>query len=253
MINLLLADLRKYSRTKMIYIIFIVIIVLNLFTVLLLSTLTDEYGAFNGYRLILDSFNPSSNAGLLIYVFAGVLVSQEFSYGTIRNKIIAGHRRWQVYLSMTLSTILVSVILLLLNTAFYGGLGTLILGYGREWDAKEFVRLLLLIGVSTAIYMVFIFLSIFIATLCRNTGLSIIISIFGILLLSISLVLSEFQFNTLKPIQEILSYTPIEQSFRIGQDEFSRKLAIRALMTSPIYYALLTGVGIVIFQKRDIK
>ena len=154
---------------------------------------------------------------------------------------------------MSLSTILVSVILYLLNALISGGVGSLALGYGRTWNIDEFWRISKIITIATMVFIVFLMISIFISMLIRNTGISIIVAIFTLLLLSLTLILGDLPINNIEKIREILSYTPSEQIYRFVVDDISRKLLIRSAITSPIYYLLITGLGSLIFVKRDIK
>ena len=66
----------------MIYIVLAITVVLNLLSILIYANLSEtqlELFDSNGYRVLLDSLNPS-NSGLIIYVIAGVLVNRVFTW-----------------------------------------------------------------------------------------------------------------------------------------------------------------------------
>lgn len=68
MINLLKADFRRYSRTKLLYIVALINLVLALFTILFTYWFVDEslLGEFTqgGYGYFLTALSPSNNGGL---------------------------------------------------------------------------------------------------------------------------------------------------------------------------------------------
>ncbi len=66
--------------------------------------------------------------GILISTFSGLFLGIEYSDGTIRNKLIAGHRRSTVYLSNLLLNIAASILMILSFQLALFLLGTLLLG-----------------------------------------------------------------------------------------------------------------------------
>lgn len=141
MLNLLKADFNKILQTRFVHILFLIIVTFPLLSMLFFLALdpsTIDIDS-NGYALIIDSYHPNNNAGLLIGIMACVITCQEFSYGTIRNKMISGHKRWHIYLSLTLSTVIMTVPFFLINVLLNGLLGSFILGYGRSGRGTNFI------------------------------------------------------------------------------------------------------------------
>lgn len=256
MLNLINADLRKFSQTKLVY---IILGILSFFAILNpFLFLTIDFGELNlpeptAYQLFLDSFNPNNNAGLLIGVLACILISQEFSHGTIRNKVIAGHKRWHIYFSLTLATTIVSLFLYVINAIFTGVTAFIVLDYGRDWNWNEFFHLLEITSISMIIYTVFIMVAIFITMLIRSTGLSIVVYFFFDLAIMATWATTEIPLRNHALLNEIFSYTPLFQQYMIMYGEYSRKLALKALIMSPIYYLIFTVLGMYFFKRRDLK
>ena len=75
-----------------------------------------------GPNMLLTSLNPVDNFGLAIPICLITFTCLEFSQGTIRNKIIAGHSKFQIYASLVLSGLVLTFALLIV----YTGICTLI-------------------------------------------------------------------------------------------------------------------------------
>ena len=54
-------------------------------------------GQLNGQSMFLSAVSPSQNFGLTVPINLVVFTVSEFTFGTIRNKIIAGHSKYKVY------------------------------------------------------------------------------------------------------------------------------------------------------------
>ena len=67
-----------------------------------------------------SSFSLSNNIGFIIPVFLLIIMSKDFSYGTIRNNIISGSSRTNVFLSMFISCSIVIVLVMLAYAALNG-------------------------------------------------------------------------------------------------------------------------------------
>lgn len=66
----------------------------------------------------------------LMAMFAGLFAGTEYSDGTIRNKLIVGHKRGSIYLSKLVVCIAANVIFLVVCIFATWGLGSLLLGIG---------------------------------------------------------------------------------------------------------------------------
>lgn len=255
MLNVLNADLRRYSRTKLIYIGFLVISLLNILSTLLIYQLADsdflvDIG-MGGYYSFIDALTPSNNGGLVIGIIICALVAQEFSYGTIRNKVIVGHRRIDIFISLLLSSVIVATILFVLNTFVNGGFGTLIIGFGKDFNKDVLFELLSIIGLGTFIFLIFIFLGVLLGILIRNTGGSIVAYLVIMLILSITIVIEPLNNNQM--VNTILSYHPINQISTLMMDGLSKELVTNILISTPIYYLLIGGLGYYFFKVKDLK
>lgn len=257
MLNLLKADLKKYLRTRRIYTVLSVnsfMAILSIFLYLHVSFTNPIYAyQNNGYFLFMGSFNPTVDAGLIIGILATSLVTLEFTHGTIRNKIISGYKRWHVYLSITLSTLIVSVSLYVINILLFGGIGSLVLGYGREWNSGEFFRLTATIGLAVVFYTFFILIGIFIGMLIRTTGFAIVTHFFFLVLLRFTVVFYGLPIGNDQTLDQVMALLPIVQHLKLINEGISQNLSLYILISNSLYFIIFTGVGAWLFTRRDIK
>lgn len=125
--------------------------------------------------------------GVILSVFSSIYIGTDYSDGTLRNKIITGYKRWEIYLSNLFICIIVSV---LLNTAFM--VSYLIIGI----PLLGFFKLQLLIVcwfVVVSIFLSMAFASIF--TLISITNSSKASGAISCILITFLLLISGIQFN----------------------------------------------------------
>lgn len=257
MLNLLKADLRMFLRMRFVHILLLLCITFTVLGMLLLRLHVADLSIIGidakGYALLVNSYHPNNNVGLLIGIMACKLTSQEFAFGTIRNKIISGHKRWHVYLSLSLSLGIVASFFFIINVVLNGLLGSFILNYGRPWSRTELHHLIEMTGVALVLFLLFILLAIFISTLMRSAGLSIVVYFFTVLSLDFSFVLADRVSGQNPFIQDLFSFIPLYQLYRIISEGYSRSIAIKVLLISPFYYLLFLLIGMFFFERRDIK
>ncbi len=115
MLGLLKADLRRVFKDKLLIIMGILAVVFAVVTpilyVLIFSfsgeTIDDSdmamemlSGLFSAKTQFFGSFSIGNNFGLIAPVLLAIVLCKDFSYGTIRNKIIAGKSRSSIFVSL---------------------------------------------------------------------------------------------------------------------------------------------------------
>ena len=130
MIRLLKADFYRLFKNKLVLIGFIAAAVLPLLLTLVMlaartfmTWLGPEYAAqvealLTARVLISTSFSFSNNFGVILPLFATLVIMSDVSSGGVRNKIIAGHKRHQIYASHFLTILIYS----LLSIAIYAAM-----------------------------------------------------------------------------------------------------------------------------------
>lgn len=239
-----------------------------------------------GPGMLLTTLNPSDNFGLAIPINLITFVCLEFSQGTIRNKIIAGHSKHKIYASLFISGLILAFSLLFT----YVGLCTLIgfafggfnldepitsltsvvamMSMGAKIDA---IYILEMLATATVVYIAIISFTIFFATLFRSIGPCIPIVIIVIMMLAfgsyvdlleiflgeevdVSAIVNIVKY--LNPLYVIsgggastaVNYSTGESFISIQTDAF-----IATIVNNLVYAGLFYMGGTFIFAKRDVK
>ena len=144
MINLLKVDLKRILKDKLLVIVCIIALVMSLFTPLLLKGLlvlgldmewiSSKEGVALGF--FSNAFSASSNIGLILPIFIAIIINKDFTYGTIRNKIICGNKRSTIFLSMFISSAIITVAIMIIQ-ALITLLATIIVFNGVSFNSGD--------------------------------------------------------------------------------------------------------------------
>lgn len=122
MLNLLVSDLKRIFKDKIFLVaciigaFFAIVTPVLLFTIFTLLEYFDLGGldilgtSFTGKVLFFNCFAPGNNFGLILPILIVIIILKDFSFGTVRNKIISGHSRLNIFLSYFISTFIVIAI-----------------------------------------------------------------------------------------------------------------------------------------------
>lgn len=280
--NLISANFYRLLRSKVFYIGILAAVVMEVYTLLTgyKSILLENLGlekSFFFYPLLLVIEMPA---------FCGLFFGAEYSGGTLRSKLVAGTARWKIYLSNLISSAVASLIFS--STAIVTGLAVgfpLVGGFHLETGLLVVYFLCsLAIGIASAA------VSNMLSMLVSNRAVGLVV---GVLAAFSLLFLGQFLLQSLEQPELAHDYHPvIENGVFIGYayNENSPMLpnpeyvggALRMVYTFLMYFmpegqcfllisfmevgtpwqllagatlftALTTAVGLVIFQKKDIK
>ena len=229
----------------------------------------------SGPSMLLNSVSPVQNFGIAIPVNLISFVCLEFSQGVIRNKIISGHSKIRIYFSLLISGLIFTFILLgvylgictLLGTIFGGfnlkDLAYLQFGYAQV-DAAHIGKILLVCAVT---YISIVSFALFIATLFRTVGPCIPIVMVILMLCYLSgtiisaLLLVSGDGSGFDPIIQVLKIVnplfAISGGTVIDMDNMVASMPndtfFWAIGNNLFYAITFTGLGVLIFAKRDVK
>ncbi len=165
MIKLLRADFARLFKTPSYWICAAVSLVLCVLNIVLSYLTNNELSESIGTFM----FKDGSNIMLFSAVFASIYIGTDYSCGTIRNKIIVGHKRGEIYLSNLIITSAGALIMRVLSWICEAAFG-LIVGGKLGMPAG---RLALLMTVSAfsliAVCSVFTFIGMVISS--KSTGI----------------------------------------------------------------------------------
>ena len=267
MFYILKASLFKLFRDRTFQVTAIIGVVLAGFMALigvLSKTLTGE-GTF------LSSFSLANGFGLTVPINLIVFTVGEFTYGTVRNKIIAGFSKRKIYAGLFLTGLVFTFLLVTVYVGVSLIIATSIGGFdGSKIGGASFILTYIAFAIVT--YAFTTALSVFVATLIRNIGGSISIVIILLVMISLSPLFVfmsdpenmakvglEHWSSWVNPVQMIGFYTNdvirIIAKFAPGVNFYSLSptMIISGLVT-PLYWAtILYVIGSLSFEYSDVK
>lgn len=220
--------------------------------------------------------NYATIIGIVIAIFTSLFLGTEYSDGVIRNKIIVGHKRMQIYLSNFIIIMMTSLLSYVIFIAVVSCIGIPLFGA----ITIPISKLLISLGCIFAVVVAYASIFTLIAMVIQNKAITAIVSImlaFG-LMMAAMVCLSRIQAPEYIPsatiingetiikevknpkypsesekemYQILLDLNPAGQMFQLaGRAAPNQKVL-------PIYsfglFIVFTAAGIVLFQKKDLK
>ncbi|MBQ5992209.1 MAG: hypothetical protein IJL62_06655 [Clostridia bacterium] len=219
---------------------------------------------FNANSIIGSAYSLTNNIGLVLPAFAGILVCMDISNGTLRNKIIAGNRRAEIYLSHLIVSILFSVIMITIYAAMTAGLALLFFPFNTDPSMDLGREILYFIATGTMSFVFIATVSTLLAMTLRSVAPTIIFTIvLSIALMAINSVILLIDYQPYRyAVYLIPSFTgnffnlnSFSLTGLITQgEETSRGLMFAEGMLSYLFFGIVnTVLGLLLFKKRDIN
>ena len=267
--RLIKTDFKRFFKDKLFLVACIIAGVFAIITPLLYKVIfsfldmdLSEMGLIMDVKtMFFSAFSLTNNLGLIAPIFIMIIISKDFSFGTIRNKIIKGHSRAKIFISLFIVSASILSIIMFAYAAI-NGLLTLALfsDLVNEITAKEvgYFMLSLLFELLVMIFVASIMS--FLATYMKNAGVAIVM--YAALLLGLSAVTGIIQIaanfvenETLANAIKTLSLLNVFNNTTIIGMGTSYKLidALMISLSSVIFTAMLLTLGIVGFNKKDLK
>lgn len=252
-------------------------------TGLALLMIYSNYKAMSeGYEVTLEGtlFAFTTFMGMVIACFVSLFTGTEYSDGTIRNKIIIGHSRVEVYMANLITSMIGSVILALIYLLVYVGGSLPITG----WFAGEMKIILGSLGCALLLCAVFSAIFTFIAMLNQNKAVVAVISLIVSLVILfagsyLKNILAEPEYyegvvymteegvmesnkkiknsryiepGLQRDIYEFLDeFLPGGQQLQLSQSEVAEPF--KYMGYSSIITLAVTGCGVIAFRRKDLK
>lgn len=251
MLNLLRADFYKLRRSKSFYIclgiiaFFVTYVIIDfnssahLKEQLSTSTFHWVYMLFKE-RSFLPYFIPMLQA-----IFITMLITSEYSTGTIKDPVSLGFSRTKVYISKLITVSVGSIIMMLVAVFFTGITAVFVFGiYGSfsMYDLLLFVRMFL---IQSLLYTAYGSIFLMIAFLIKNIGGTMAFNVlFSLILGSLGSMVGDSYWGR---ILLLMNFSPTAMPHPLAVDI---RLAIAAALS---YLILCVGIGGFTFKKQDIK
>ena len=243
----------------------------------------EEHVFLNGQSMLITSLSPTQNFGLAIPVNLITYTVLEFTQGSIRNKIISGHSKAKLYLSLYLNGLIFAFSLLIVYVLICFGLGSLIGGFDPEGSfiggissiaggattlGEGYILRILIIAVL--VYAGIVAFTIFFASLFRNIGPSIPVVILVLIMCNLISTFTSFPgidenfiwaIRIVNPLHALSATEVITTTTKDAYDNTIVNAYVNMTnetffsgIGSNIFYifAFLFG-GLVIFKHRDVK
>ena len=245
----------------------------------------DNIKFLTGPNMLLTSFNPVDNFGLAIPICLITFVCLEFTQGTIRNKIIAGHSKFKIYSALLISGLVLAFALLIVYAGLCTLLGTIFGGFdlnkpiitftlsisGGYVDGLYIFQTLI---VAMVVYICIVSFTVFFAALFRNIGPCIPVIVLVLMMLSLGASIVNMLAEMPEEILDVrglvtfvkivdplyvISGGGIESKMLVENDNpktymsYETGAFIATIINNLVYAGLFYAGGALIFMKRDVK
>lgn len=277
MSKLLSANFMRLRKSKAFWLCAISTLLISIVAIFRNANAAQEM-AERGFVETLDSyyFQLAPYLGAIMAIFISMFLGTEYSDGTIRNKLVVGHTRTNIYLANFLSCLTGGIVITALW--FIGGLpGLYLIGNFEMGLSGVIAYFFVAIGITTTFTAIFVWIS----TLSRNKAITVVLVL--ILWVAMSLAgsgindrLHEQEFNGGMAFIDgefvMMEQTPnplyltggvrtvFEWLYRLlptGQAIFMTSAEITTpvlnIIASLIVTILITTVGVLMFHKKDLK
>jgi len=273
MTNLIRSDLKRIFKDRLFTVLCIIGAAFAVFNPLLyvfLFSFAGEESAeltslFSAKTLFFSAFSFSNNFGLIVPVLLAIILCKDFSFGTVRNKIISGHSRTNIFLSSFIScaTVMTGVVLI------YAFLTLGISLFFFEYQEQPFTAADGAYLAESILFMmlIFIFLSAFLCFLyaaTKNVGAVIVIYVaFTLLIIMIASVIDLCLglFSELPDMGSLINILEFIKKINIGNTVLSVGMGTEYNLEDFLYFIFspllcsgaLVSLGAILFNKKDLK
>ena len=280
MSNLLKTDLRRVFKDKLFLIICIIAAGFALITPFLykiieviINTALDDAESnelyesmFYSKTLFTSAFSSTNNFGLILPILVGIIICKDFSFGTMRNKIISGNSRKNIYLSLFLTITIIMTVIIVIYALVIFAIGSLLFDYSTQpFTSKDISYMFSTLLFEILSYILIAAILTFYCVSIKSGGLSIVLfvatslvfSLLGGVLSIISQTITTAGDNniTVSIVNFFSNILPFYGANRIVSSANSYSLDNWLYLTIPpvILAVLLVFLGIITFKKKDLK
>lgn len=274
--NLIKASLFKLFRDRTFIVTAIIGVIIAFFMIgasALSKILSNGVDFITGESSFLTTLTPGNSFGLTIPINLVVFTVGEFTYGTVRNKIIAGISKTKIYFGLYITGLVFTFILALGYSLITIGLTSLISGF-NPYNIGGAKFIIFYIANTVLTYTFVTAVSVFFASLIRNIGGSITISVISMVFLSfLPFIILMIEISNgiysiehwsiwLNPLYVIgvfgnnvsTLFSSIDNSLGVSSVFDISNTFIAAGIVTPTYWAIIFLVlGLFVFKRSDVK
>lgn len=273
--SLLKADLRRVLKDKLLIVMGILAVVFALITPLLYALIISGMGAdedleifgiaFTAKSMFFNSFSLGNNLGLIVPVLLAIVLCKDFSFGTVRNKIIAGKTRFQIYMSLFITCSVVFILCMLLHAFITLCLSLCFFDYQlTPFTASDFWYFLESFFLEI---LVLLFVSSMLSWLCasrKNVGLAIVLYVaitFALIMIGSILQVAISLLEAIGGKEDVVSVLTFINRINVFNATAYIGIGDKYSLTDVLYIIVpalsgiigFLGLGILRFKKKDLK
>ena len=269
--NLLKSDLSRIVRDRLFLVVCIIgaafavfnpIMYKLIFVVLDADEMLTAMMGVDAKTMFFSSFSPSNNFGLIMPVLVGIILCKDFSYGTVRNKLICGKSRFSIFASMFTSATVITCGTMLAHGLLTLAFSLIFFKYQSESITGADVGYFFLSLLFEM--LVYLFVSAIVSYLCaskKNVGGVIVLYIvvtfvFAIIgsITQIAALLVDPEKTGLIKFWQFLNNANMFTSTAIGYGTKYSALEVLAIVLPTVLgTALFALFGFLSFRKKDLK
>lgn len=264
--SLISSDFYKIKKSKLALVSFLICLGLGIFSGLLYGVISIIFKSsemkdipinLNFLDITSNSFSFSNNAGLIIPLFAAILILNDNSNGILRNKIIIGKNRTQIYFSYFITSLIFNIVFLVL---YFVSLSLICLIFFFPKDPISSIEIInyvlcLVYGIIGIIFITSF--STFFALGIKSMPLTIVSTILIGVILSIISSVIQIGLSSLEVYEKIKYIFFFIPSFVANLIFVTNEISYIPFFIGISSYLLFTGInlliGIKLFYKNDIK
>lgn len=251
MFNILNASFYRLKKNKIFW--FTVIITIGIACFMLITRYLDGIEKLN-YGIPQETINQLLKStdnllldylnfiGFFIALFTSLFIGAEYSDGTIRNKIVVGHSRKNIYLSNLIISIVVGLLLELIYLLIISVVAIPIFG-GIQMSLSKFGFILLdIIMIIISYASIFSFISL----ICSNITTSTVICLLLMLVMFVASGVSSLPF--------IKNIIPVGQAMSLVNSYSRNTMNVEILsLYSIILTIIVNSLGLILFKNKELK
>lgn len=245
MCNLLAEGFRRLFKSKRFYIVLICVVGIPAAITIFASIIKNDAKGVADLML----FFMTGSMTMFISITSGLFIIHDFKNNTIRNKIIIGHSRTNIYFANLIVSLFVALVY---QVAYW----LTLVGFGKVLDEFEFFpcteifkNMLLTIFIVFAFTSAFVFLC---TTMRNNGGFAICLMLDTIVTTVVSLVLMFLKSETAEDIAVVAIPSVQRNLFRADPIIVPDDMGLMILVDIGIC-VVTTIAGIAVFKKADLK
>lgn len=268
MSKLLKADFFRLFKSKLFLTVSIIAVSLPILTVLLsfginkgfiaITNSTSSGGepvpafdVISGKFVIGGIYTLMSNCGLIIPIFAALIVGSDVSSGTLRNKVMTGSSHFKIYMSHLIVTTIMTVTLMTICSGITTGLAFALIDYGTPLNGTEGMNLLYFYILGTVLFFLVSAMVVFFVMVTKHAVIAIALNAvigptLGIICYGTALTdFSKFKYAVYAIPTFVSTY------FTFGN--ITLEMFLIGLASLIVCTVLVTVFGIIAFSKKDLK